>query len=367
MKHITINTAQPYKMLCGEGLLEQAASLLMQALQQAPHKNADFDRVVLVSDSNVQPLYAERCASSFRTCGKQVLSFVFPAGESSKNLSLLGELLEFLAAHQLSANDMLLALGGGVCGDLTGLAAAIYLRGIRYMQLPTTLLAAVDSSVGGKTAVNLSAGKNLVGAFHQPQLVLYDCSTFATLSPQLAAEGMAEVLKAGIIADANLFAQLEQGLPQDKLADIVAEAVSIKARIVEQDEFDRGTRRLLNLGHTAGHAIEKLSSFSIPHGQAVAIGLALISRAADKLRLSKQQIAPRIEAALKQNNLPTHCPYTAAELAQAALLDKKRSGGSIDLIMPLSVGECQIIATPVEQLEQIFAAGLAEQEAGAAR
>ena len=250
-----------------------------------------------------------------------------------------------------------MALGGGVTGDMAGFAASCYLRGVPFVQLPTTFLAAVDSSVGGKTAVDLRAGKNLCGAFHQPSLVLCDTDTLSTLPAEIFADGAAEALKAGLLCDETLFAKMETGKYQAEIAPIIGRCVEIKAQLVEEDERDTGARQLLNLGHTMGHAAEKISNFSLSHGHAVAMGMAAMARAAERLGICGP-CSDRIAAALMKNGLPAICPYGAEDLVSAALSDKKRSGGKINLVLPKRIGECMLYPVEVTELARIFALGL---------
>ena len=315
-------------------------------------------RAAVIADSTVAPLYAPAVTASLSAAGFSVCSYRFPAGEAHKNLSTLSEILEFLAREHLTRSDCVVALGGGVAGDMAGFAAAVYLRGIRCVQLPTTLLAAVDSSVGGKTAIDLAAGKNLAGAFLQPAAVLCDTDCLKSLPPDVFADGAAEAIKTGVLCDESLFALFEDGTLTADPAEVIARCVAYKAGVVERDEKEQGERRLLNLGHTVGHAIETCSGYAIPHGHAVAAGLAVIARAAEALGWTKQPIAARIAACLAKNGLPTGTDYTAEALAQAALADKKRAGDSITLVIPQRIGECELRKLPVSDLLPVIRAGL---------
>ena len=237
-------------------------------------------------------------------------------------------------------------------GDLAGFAAASYLRGIRFIQVPTTLLAAVDSSVGGKTAINLPAGKNLAGAFCQPSLVLCDTDTLNSLPLDIFRDGCAEVIKYGVLYDPKLFAHLEEkGLSFDREA-VITRCVELKRDVVMEDEFDTGARMKLNLGHTVGHGVEAKSHFAISHGKAVAIGMAIVSRA------SNCGDTPRILALLEKFGLPTRTDYSADDLFSYTLSDKKRSGGTVNLIIPRAIGDCAIVPTKVESLKSFIQAGL---------
>lgn len=349
METIKVHTAQrDYEVLIGSGLLKEAGRLSGDGAGR---------KAAVVTDSKVGPLYAGTLDTALRDAGWDPCVFVFRQGERSKNMNTLGRLLEFLAANRLSRSDTVFALGGGVTGDLAGFAASVYLRGITCVQLPTTLLAAIDSSVGGKTAVNLREGKNLAGTFWQPERVICDCGTFRTLGEQTLADGMAEAIKYAMIRDRELYELLMRG---DFLADAercVARCVAIKADIVSRDERDNGERLLLNFGHTAGHAVERASSFSIPHGHAVAIGMAVAARAADRLGLSGGNCEKPLIEALDKYGLPHKSPFDAETMAQIALGDKKRSGALIRLALLRTVGESFLHELPVENLAAFFRAG----------
>ena len=344
MKTVTVTASKTYDVLIGSGILSD--------LGVETAKLGKSSKIAIVSDSNVWPLYGKIASDSLENAGFSVISFIFPAGEESKNGSTYLELLNCLAQNQLTRSDMIVALGGGVVGDLAGFAAATYLRGIRFIQVPTTLLAAVDSSVGGKTAIDLPAGKNLAGAFCQPSLVLCDIDTLNTLPDEIFRDGCAEVIKYGILYDPSLFAQLEQqGLSFHREA-VIARCVELKRDVVMEDEFDTGARMKLNLGHTIGHGVEAVSNFSISHGKAVAIGMAIVSRA------SHCPHNDRITGILNLFGLPTHTDYDSESLFKCALSDKKRSGGTVNLIIPKRIGQCDIVPTPVEKLQSFIEEGL---------
>ena len=344
MTTVTVNASKKYDIKIGSGLLAnigQEAKLLGKA-----------KTVCIVSESSVWPLYGEAVKMSLEQAGFAVISFVFPAGEESKNADTYLRLINFLAENKLTRTDLVVALGGGVVGDLAGFAAATYLRGIRFIQVPTTLLAAVDSSVGGKTAIDLSMGKNLLGAFCQPSLVLCDTDTLNSLPVDIFRDGCAEVIKYGVLYDPDLFASLEStGLDFDREA-VIKRCVELKRDVVMEDEFDTGMRMKLNLGHTIGHGVEASSNFTLSHGKSVAIGMAIVSRA------SHCPDNDRIIAILKQFGLPTATNYSAEELFACALSDKKRTGGTVNLIIPRSIGDCAIVPTPVEKLKSFIQAGL---------
>ena len=350
MKTVKVNTSTEYHVLIGSGLLA-ALGQQLQAVCKAK-------KVCIVSDSNVFPLYGKACTASLLNVGFDVTHFVFQAGEESKNGVVYLELLNFLAQNQITRGDCLIALGGGVVGDLTGFAAATYLRGIPFIQVPTTLLAAVDSSVGGKTAIDLPAGKNLCGAFYQPRLVLCDTDTLNTLPPDIFRDGCAEVIKYGILYDAALFDYLSKTAVDFDREAVIARCVELKRDVVTQDEFDTGVRMKLNLGHTIGHGIEAASNFRVTHGKAVAIGMAIITRAAAEIGFCSEEAKDKIIAILHSFGLPTETEYSDEELFSYTLSDKKRSGGIVNLIIPAAIGDCRIVPTAVDELKSLIEAGL---------
>ena len=349
MKRITVDASIKYDIIIGKGLLSEAGRLIKETL--------GLRSAVVVSDDTVDSLYGDALEASLKSAGYTPKRFIIPHGEASKSMESLGKLMGFLADNHITRSDFLIALGGGVVGDLTGFAAAIYLRGIKFVQIPTTLLAAVDSSVGGKTAVNIPEGKNLVGAFHQPSLVICDYSTLDTLTPETFADGCAEVIKYGIINDKELFEKLKSPI-KPQIEDIIANCVANKRDIVNLDERDNGVRRLLNLGHTVGHAIEICSEFEISHGSAVAIGTAIVARAAAKLSICDGSVPNEIEAMLKAYSLPTACSYSANELAKIAAGDKKRAGDVVSLIVPYAIGDSRVYDIKADELQTFIEKGI---------
>lgn len=349
MQKVTIQASRSYDILIGSGLLA--------TLGEEVRKFPKVKTVCIVSETNVYPLHGAAAEKALRDAGFKVVSYVFPAGEESKSGETYLSLLNFLAENQLTRSDLLVALGGGVVGDLTGFAAATFLRGVKFIQVPTTLLAAVDSSVGGKTAIDLPAGKNLAGAFYQPSLVLCDTDTLSTLPREIFLDGCAEVIKYGVIYDRGFFDDLKKAGPGFDREMVIKRCVELKRDVVMEDEFDTGNRMKLNLGHTVGHGVEARSHFLLSHGKSVAIGMAMVSRAAAKKGMLSQEDANAIQGILADYGLPIRTEYDAEELVGYMLSDKKRSGGTIPLIIPAEIGHCEIIPTPVEELTAFVKAG----------
>ena len=351
MTRIRIHTAVPYEVAIGEGAADALPAFVAGELRCVR-------KVAVVTDSNVRPLHADAVAAGLSAAGIESVTFQFDAGERSKNLSTYCALVEFLAAHRLGRTDAVVAVGGGVTGDLAGFAAATYRRGIAFVQVPTSLLAMVDSSVGGKTGADLAEGKNLVGAFHQPRAVFCDMRFLATLPDAWRMDGMGEVLKYAVLGDCDLFAKLER----DPLAPIgeceIAGCIGMKRDIVDVDERESGVRKLLNLGHTFGHAIEKLSGYAVSNGRAVATGIALASRASSKLGHLPAAECSRIESLVAAMGYDARTAFHAAEIAEAILDDKKVEGDSIDFVLPQSVGKCFAHKVPLSAIKEIVANAL---------
>lgn len=347
MIKVEVKASKKYDILIDGGLLDRIGKL------SAPFMKTK--KCVVVTDSNVAPLYLEMVKKSLENEGVNVKTFVFPAGEKSKNGNTYLSLLNFMAEEQLCRNDMLFALGGGVVGDMSGFAAATFLRGIPYIQIPTTILAAVDSSVGGKTAIDLDKGKNLAGAFYQPSLVVCDTDTLKTIDDENYKGSMAEVIKYAIIRDRELFSYLEKG--NCDMAKIIETCVSIKSQIVENDEFDKGERQLLNFGHTIGHAVECDANFEIIHGKAVAIGMAKMALCAEKNKLCTKECAEKIISLIEKYNLPTDYDIDKEKLISLMLSDKKVMGEKINLIVPREIGNCEIYPVSRENLSSFLEGG----------
>lgn len=349
MRKVKVDASVSYDILIEKGLLTIAGREAAKVVKPCA--------AAILTDTNVDALYSDTLEASLTDAGFSPLKFVIKAGEESKSPENYIAFLSFLAKNHITRSDCIFALGGGVVGDLAGFAAATYLRGIKFVQIPTTLLSMVDSSVGGKTAIDIPEGKNLVGAFYQPSLVLCDPHTLGTLSGKDFSDGCAEVIKYGIIGDKALFEKLKFSI-EDNIEDIIENCVCNKRDVVNADERDVGVRQLLNLGHTPAHSIEILSNFEISHGSAVAMGIALIARSACKAGKCPTADLDEIISMLRRYSLPTECPFGAKEIAEIALGDKKRSGGCINLIVPHGIGNSKIEKTNIEDLEAIFAQGL---------
>lgn len=300
--------------------------------------------VALVTDSNVDRLHGDAAVKELETTGLRVERIVFPAGERSKTLETYAELVRGFAALGLTRSDAVVALGGGVVGDLAGFAAATYMRGIDVIQVPTSLLAMVDSSIGGKTGADIPEGKNLVGAFHLPKRVVRDVKYLETLPMAEMKNGYAEMIKTAVLFDPKLFAGLkaiagQSGVPAT-LPAMIETCAQWKERVVAADFREGGQRKLLNLGHTFGHAIEKVSDFAIPHGEAVAMGLRIVGRK-----------VPEVGEILDLFGFGRYAGEKVEEVLASIHNDKKVSGASVDLIVPESVGRCKIVPTPLSEIE----------------
>lgn len=350
METVRVSASREYDVFIGTGFLSDVGEKIKEIKKPC--------RAVIVSDDTVYGIYGEKVKKSLEKSGFAPFEFVFPHGEESKSLKVFEEILNFCVGKSITRTDLIVALGGGVTGDLAGFAASAYLRGVDFVQIPTTLLAMVDSSVGGKTAVNLSSGKNLCGAFYQPLAVYADCETLETLPGEVFSEGCAEVIKYGMITDGGFLRFLENNSIAENIQKAVKRCIELKRDVVDRDEFEHGERKLLNFGHTIGHAVEKCSNLSVPHGDAVAIGMVIASKGAYRTGLSPEDFSELLLPLLMKNGLPVSCEYTAKQLYAAALSDKKRSLDSISLIVPEKYGRCKIENIPVSKLENFIERGL---------
>ncbi len=347
MKKLTVHVGDTYEIFIEKGLLKDCGKYV-RVVSKAK-------KIAIITETNVAPLYLDTVKNCIENEGFEVVNYIFPAGESSKTTETIVNIVEFLAENGLTREDMVVALGGGVCGDMAGFAAAIYLRGIKFVQIPTTLLSQVDSSVGGKTGVDLPQGKNLCGAFHQPALVLIDPDVLETLSPHFFSDGMGEVIKYGCIKSKVLFERIETENVKDFIEDLIYDCVNIKRGVVERDEKEAGERALLNFGHTAGHAIEKLHNFTdISHGEAVGVGMVMISEAGERIGLTERGTADRIRKVLEKYNMKTEVENSVTDIIGAMYHDKKRTGSGIKFIMLHSLGDSFINPVENDKVKELF-------------
>ncbi len=348
---LQIETKEPYPVLIGAGLLKNCGKIISGEMKPF--------RAAVISDENVMSLYGKTVETSLKDAGFQVSSFAFPAGEKSKTPETLFEILNVLAENGFDRCDVVVALGGGVTGDIAGFASAVYMRGMKLVQIPTSLLAMADSSVGGKTAVDLPQGKNMAGAFKQPQIVICDTQVLSSLSEEQFSCGMAEVVKYAMICDEELFKLLcdangKDGLDDDALIRVISRCVDIKGKIVSRDEFDIGERRLLNFGHTVGHAVEKCSGYTLNHGQAVGIGMTVMTDISEKLGLCLSGTKESLIKVLSAFEISSTTDFSAKALFEGIISDKKRSGEEIALVLTKKVGECICRSYPISEVEELI-------------
>lgn len=349
MKKLKVNVGKGYDIIIQKGILSSCSKYISQV--------SNAKKICLISDSNVYAIYGDMVKTSLENNGYTVFTYVFEAGEKSKTTSTVIKMVEFMAEHQLVRSDIAVALGGGVCGDMAGFAASIYLRGIDFVQIPTSLLAQVDSSVGGKTAVDLPQGKNLCGAFHQPILVLVDPNTLDTLPNHYFSDGLAEAIKMGCIKSLSLFEKIEQQDAHEIIEDIIYECDMLKAGVVERDEKENGERALLNFGHTPGHAIEKLHGFTtISHGEAVGIGMVMIAKAGEDNGITEKGTAKRISSVLKKYNLKVSDTNSINDIICAMSADKKRTSNAINFTLISSIGDSFNQKIQYDKIPEFFGA-----------
>ena len=344
MRSIHIKASREYDVLVEHGLLDRAGELLREV--SAPGMAA------IVSDDTVYALYGERTIKALEKAGYRVHSFTFPAGEGSKNLSTYADVLHFLGEHRFSRSDVVVALGGGVVGDLAGFAASIYMRGIDFINCPTTTLSMIDSSIGGKTAVDLGDTKNIVGAFWQPKLVIVDPETLSTLPRRHYINGLAEAVKASLLADPELFSIFEKGDVDARIGEIIYRSLRFKKNIVEQDEQEHGMRKALNFGHTIGHGIEAVKGIKgrrtvgLFHGECVALGMLPM--------IESKALQKRVRAVYRRIGLPTRTTYNKEKVLAEMLHDKKAQGGQITVIKVPGLGCWRAETIPVEGLRPLL-------------
>lgn len=333
MAELLINASTSYTVEIGQGIIGKLADKIAEL--------GNYNKVAVVADSNVAELYLESVIKTIAEKFCNVYSYIFVAGEESKNIQVLSNIYDFMAEKELTRTDIVIALGGGVTGDMVGFASATYLRGIDYINIPTTLLAMVDSSVGGKTAVNIASGKNLVGAFKQPKYVLCDIDFLKTLDDGLIADGIGEIAKYAVLDDRGLFELLSEPNLESNYLSIIEKCIAIKADYVTSDEYDKGKRQMLNLGHTLAHVIEKDCNYNIHHGKAVLIGMYLLT-AKYNFSTETQDILNKLNAVAKRFNMDISYSKSADVLWSMAGNDKKRSGDYITIVRPYGIGDCRL-------------------------
>lgn len=341
-KTIFVKASNNYPIIIGNGILGDIGTYLKEV--------GICGKAVIITDDNVDKLYFDVVANALKNSGYDYVKYVFANGEGSKTLATYADILSFLATNGISRKDFIIALGGGVVGDLAGFVSATYLRGINYVQVPTTLLAQIDSSVGGKTAIDLKEGKNLVGAFKQPKLVVVDTSLLQTLPNDVFLDGLGELTKYALL-DSKIFEVFSLSVDKN-LDQLIALSIEYKTKIVELDEFELCERKLLNLGHTPAHGVEKLSNYTISHGKAVAMGLKIIINGSYKKGFLSKNDYDKITAVLGKY-LPD-CNISLDDLASTAFYDKKRSGNTIDIITIHGIGDCRITKVDFNNLKEYF-------------
>lgn len=337
-----------YDILIAPGLLAKMGQYLARIAQE--------ESAVVVSDENVWRLYGSAFSDVLKDAGLNFGTVVLPPGENTKSLDGLAQVYSAFAGQKLRRNGLVVAFGGGVVGDLAGFAAATWMRGAKYVQVPTSLLAQVDSSVGGKTAIDLPGGKNLVGAFHHPGLVLADTKLLNTLPKKQFACGMAEVIKYGAISSKELFNQLESREKASIIMDdIIETCCGIKRDIVQRDPVEKGERMLLNFGHTLGHAVEAQGQYSrFNHGQAVAVGMVLAAQIGQKIGFTPQGCHSALQKTLQKWNLETACPYSAEQMMHHVALDKKSTAGGVNMVLLKDIGTAKIVPLPLLDIGKLL-------------
>lgn len=342
MEKITVKASSSYDILIDKDIIDISGELISKVIKKG--------KALVVTDDNVDDFYGKRVMHSLTDAGIEAMKFVFPHGEASKNHATLLKIYEYMALNGYTRSDFIVALGGGVVGDTAGYAAATYMRGIDFVQIPTTVVSQADSSVGGKTAVDINGGKNLVGAFHQPRLVICDTDTLDTLTPEFFSDGMAEVIKHGMIKSEELFKILSDNDIKENIVDIMKRNVSIKGQVVENDEREKGERMLLNFGHTLAHALEKYYNFTgLTHGCAVAIGMSTFTHIAERRGMCKIGVADKLDALLEKCGLPLTDKAPLHELYTLSLRDKKHLADGMNIVICSDVGKSEVVKMSVDE------------------
>ncbi len=346
-----VKASSEYDVITGSGILDSVGNLIRE-------RDSKITKALVVSETNVAPLYLDRVMASIKAAGIEAVELIYEAGEQSKNINTIVDMWNKMAENGFTRTDLLVALGGGVTGDMGGFAASSFLRGIKVCQIPTSLLAMVDASVGGKTGIDIPAGKNQVGAFWQPMLVLEDTDCLKTLPDETFTEGMAEVIKYAYIMDTKLYDLLVEKKAEginirndaELMEQIVGMCVKDKVYVIEEDEFDNGLRQTLNFGHTIGHVIERNSNFSLPHGVCVAKGMGIIIESAVAQGTLTREEADKMLSLIKAYSLPVDDAITPEDAVSGAMNDKKKRGNTISLIVVNNIGKAEIVKMTPEEL-----------------
>lgn len=347
MEKVKVNASISYEILIDNGILDNTGEYVSAVKKTG--------KAAVITDDNVDKYYGERVMKSLEEAGFSPKKFVFPHGEASKNHTTLLGIYDFLAENGYTRSDFIVALGGGVVGDTAGFAAATYMRGIDFIQIPTTGISQSDSSVGGKTAVDIGGGKNLVGAFHQPRLVICDTDTLNTLTPEFYSDGMAEIVKHGMIKSAELFDILATKDIKENMVDIMRRNVTIKGQVVENDEREKGERMLLNFGHTLAHALEKYYNYTgLTHGCAIAIGMSTFTHIAERRGMCKLGVADKLDALFKKVGLPITDSAPMDELFKISLGDKKHLANGMNIVICPDIGESKIVRMSVDEYAEFL-------------
>jgi 3-dehydroquinate synthase len=345
MKTVTVNASKKYNIWIERGIISDCGKYICQSVKSK--------RFAVITDDIVDKLYSDTVINSMKEYGLEAVKFVFKNGEASKCSETLNQIYMFLCDNNITRSDCIIALGGGVTGDMAGYASGTFMRGLPYIQIPTTLLAQIDSSVGGKTAIDLPCGKNLVGVFKQPECVICDPDTLDTLKPETLSDGMAEAIKYGMIREKSLFdliASHNLENVKEAVEEIIFRCVSIKRDVVENDEFDRGERMILNFGHTVGHAIESFYNYEkYTHGSAVAVGMILITERAVKNGVGSNEMLEKLTECIKAYNLPYCVEADMKQLAPLCLNDKKRESTHTNIIICDEIGVCHIVKLSIDE------------------
>ncbi len=343
---IKVNASTSYEVVVGENLIENSGEFLKSVTRGK--------KAFVLTDDIVKELYFDKLKRSLKENSIDVELFVIKNGEQSKSLEVFGGVLNAMAKAKLTRSDFLIALGGGVVGDLGGFVASCYMRGIDYVQIPTTLLSQIDSSVGGKTAVDLASGKNLVGTFYQPKIVLADTVTLKTLPNEIFQDGLGEMVKYAVLEKGEIFDIMKNKNILENLANLITLAIKIKRDIVEEDEFDNGKRMVLNLGHTLAHSIEKLSNFKIRHGLAVAIGLYIMAVTCEKNKMLTSGDMQEIDKMYDNLKLNKKSPFSISDMTKEIVFDKKAENANITLIVIKAIGDVVLSKMTLKKSEEFF-------------